>query len=147
MPRQNGKLDRCGNSKLGGNGSANRQLVDYIHTWFPMCFSIISWTDSGFLICSLLAPFFFFCSDTTLRWPVGEGQWGTSDKEPVQGEGSPSGGEDAVQSGCRQHRWAQPPCHSFPGCHYQRDHGSDICFKSNVFFFFKQKFNGYFIDI
>lgn len=60
---------------------------------------------------------------------MGASECRASGKEPVQGEGSPSGGENAVQSCRRQHGWAQPPRHSLPGRHHQRDHGSEMTFK------------------
>lgn len=54
------------------------------------------------------------------------GQQGASGHEPVQGQRSPSRGEDAVQSGGRKHCWSQPTRHSVSGRHHQGDHGSEM---------------------
>lgn len=55
---------------------------------------------------------------------MGAGQRGSAGEDPAPGDGSPRGGEAAVQSvGC-EHRWAQPPRHPRPGRHHQRDRGS-----------------------
>ena len=55
--------------------------------------------------------------------PVGAGQPPAGGEEPVPGEGSAHGGEDAVQGGGGEHRRTQPPRVPGPARHDPGDHG------------------------